>query len=147
MGDLYRIRLVERADLASIAVLEERCFSDPWPAAAFAGLLGSLSLTAVADTELVGYVFARVMSTEAGILNVAVHPEHRERGLGMRLVAESLDRCRRAGAESVFLEVRESNRRAIGLYEKMGFRTLHRRRRYYRNPAENALILGRDLGP
>ena len=147
MGDLYRIRLVERADLASIAALEERCFSDPWPASAFTGLLGSLSLTVMNDSELVGYVFARVRSTEGEILNVAVHPEHRERGLGMRLVAESMDRCRRAGAESIFLEVRESNRPAIGLYGKMGFRTLDRRRRFYRNPTENALILGRDLGP
>ena len=91
--------------------------------------------------NVVGFIVGRQVEDEWEIENIAVTGTARRRGLGSRLVGELLDLARSRGGKSVFLEVRESNRAARSLYEKWAFIEVGRRKMYYQNPAEDALVL------
>jgi ribosomal-protein-alanine N-acetyltransferase len=148
MDDRWRIRPAALADAEALAPLERRCFSDPWSVAAFEELLPLsyiVGLVAEQDGAISGYLIAREIAGEAEILNLAVVPEIRRAGLGRRLLAAALDQLRSRGAERVWLEVRESNAPAQALYARHGFTTAGRRKRYYRAPIEDALVLSLDL--
>jgi [ribosomal protein S18]-alanine N-acetyltransferase len=90
---------------------------------------------------VVGFIVGRQVEDEWEIENIAVTGAARRCGLGSRLVGELLDLVRSRGGKSVFLEVRESNRAARSLYEKWAFLEVGRRKMYYQNPREDALIL------
>lgn len=90
---------------------------------------------------VVGFIVGRQVADEWEIENIAVTGSARRCGLGSRLVGELLDLVRSRGGTSVFLEVRESNRAARSLYEKWAFIEVGRRKMYYQNPAEDALVL------
>jgi len=92
-----------------------------------------------------GFLVARFIGKEWEIENLAVAGPARRRGLGSRLVGALLDRARSRGAGSVFLEVRESNQAARSLYEKWGFVESGRRKAYYQQPVEDALIYRLDF--
>jgi ribosomal-protein-alanine N-acetyltransferase len=91
--------------------------------------------------NVVGFIIGRQVADEWEIENIAVTGSARRCGLGSRLVGELLDLVRSRSGKSVFLEVRESNRAARSLYEKWAFLEVGRRKMYYQNPAEDALIL------
>jgi [ribosomal protein S18]-alanine N-acetyltransferase len=91
--------------------------------------------------SVVGFIVGRQVEDEWEIENIAVTDAARRCGLGSRLVGELLDLVRTRGGKSVFLEVRESNRAARSLYEKWAFLEVGRRKMYYQNPAEDALVL------
>ena len=93
------------------------------------------------DGNVVGFIVGRQADEEWEIENIAVTGSARRSGLGSRLVGELLDLVRCRGGTSVFLEVRESNRAARSLYEKWAFIEVGRRKMYYQNPAEDALVL------
>src|SRR5882724_5113719 len=93
------------------------------------------------DGSVVGFIVGRQADEEWEIENIAVTGSARRSGLGSRLVGELLDLVRSRGGTSVFLEVRESNRAARSLYEKWAFIEVGRRKMYYQNPAEDALVL------
>lgn len=97
-------------------------------------------------TGVAGFVIACVAADEMEILDLAVEPASRRRGVGSALVDAALEHGRKAGAASVFLEVRESNERARRFYQKHGFAVSGRRPRYYREPGEDALVMSRSLG-
>jgi ribosomal-protein-alanine N-acetyltransferase len=92
------------------------------------------------DSQVVAFIVALCAGPEWEIENVAVAGPARRRGLGTRLLGEFLDQARAAGAQSVFLEVRESNRAARALYEKWAFVEAGRRKAYYSRPTEDALV-------
>jgi [ribosomal protein S18]-alanine N-acetyltransferase len=89
----------------------------------------------------IGFLVAQCGSPEWELENMAVLPDFRRRGVGAALLSALLGQARARRAERVLLEVRVSNRSAIRLYEQGGFRRLARRPGYYRNPAEDALVL------
>lgn len=91
--------------------------------------------------SVAGFIVGRQVAEEWEIENIAVTGAARRCGLGSRLVGELLDHVRSRGGKTVFLEVRESNRAARALYEKWAFIEVGRRKAYYQNPAEDALIL------
>src|ERR1700739_2429281 len=93
------------------------------------------------DGNIVGFIVGRQVDDEWEIENIAVTGAARRRGLGSRLVGELLDLARSRGGKSVILEVRESNRAARSLYEKWAFIEVGRRKTYYQNPPEDALVL------
>jgi ribosomal-protein-alanine N-acetyltransferase len=93
------------------------------------------------DGSVAGFIVGRQAEDEWEIENIAVTGSARRYGLGSRLVGEMLDLIRSRGGKTVFLEVRESNRAARSLYEKWAFIEVGRRKMYYQNPAEDALIL------
>lgn len=136
------------ADLDEITAIEQASFSDPWSRRSFAGLLDDpavlfLVARAPADAPLLGYVVAWFAADESEIANIAVAPAARGRGTGARLLDAALAEAARRGAATTYLEVRESNAAARRLYASRNFSELGRRRRYYRHPVEDALVLGR----
>ncbi|MCI0350241.1 MAG: ribosomal protein S18-alanine N-acetyltransferase [Acidobacteriales bacterium] len=108
--------------------------------AVFSAAEHHVSLVVEDHGQVVGFVVARVLEGEWEIENIAVAGEARRRGLGTRLMGELMERAHAAGAEQVFLEVRESNRAARSLYEKWAFEPAGRRKSYYQRPVEDALI-------
>ena len=134
--------------VAAIAQLEKLCFSDPWSENAIAyELTNRLSywLVAVEEGEVVGYIGSQSVLGESDMMNVAVHPEHRRKGIGEALVNALSTELKRRDNVCLTLEVRLSNLPAITLYEKLGFTQVGRRPNYYRNPKEDALILRKAL--
>ena len=141
------IRKMTEADISQLANLEKLCFSDPWSESAFRYELRnplSLWLVAVDGDTVAGYVGSQTVMGEADMMNIAVSPAYRRRGIGERLVIELVQMLDAAQAYSLTLEVRVSNAPAIALYEKLGFVQVGRRPGYYRNPKEDAYILRKE---
>lgn len=99
----------------------------------------------VQESILAGAVASRDAAGETEILNLAVAPGWRRRGIGRRLMETALEGAVSAGARQVFLEVRESNAGARTFYSQLGFAEGGRRRNYYREPSEDALLLWRTV--
>jgi [ribosomal protein S18]-alanine N-acetyltransferase len=97
----------------------------------------------VAEEEgtVCGLVVFRTMADEAEILNLAVDSSQRRRGMGSRLIEDAIAASKAAGVKKIFLEVRDSNEAARNFYARMGFTEAGRRRQYYRQPVEDALVL------
>jgi len=104
-----------------------------------------LALTAQENGVTVGYAMAFASGDEADIVNLAVMPEYRRRGIGRALLQMLLWHLRQAGVKSSFLEVRSSNEKAKELYISEGFSEIGVRRNYYNKPKENALVMFSDL--
>ena len=141
------IERMNETHVAAVAALEKLCFADPWSLSSIASELNNplaLWLVAVEDGDLIGYIGSQSVMGESDMMNGAVHPDHRRKGLGEMLV---LALCEALSGEntSLALEVRSSNAPAISLYEKLGFVQVGLRRNYYRNPKEDALILRKEL--
>ena len=144
MDARYRIRPAALADAGALVAIERRCFSDPWSEVAFREALSSewtFGLVAEGARGPAGYLIGREAGGSGEILNLAVAPELRRRGLGGALLEEGLAEFRQREASEVFLEVRESNHSAQALYLARGFRPVGQRAAYYRNPREDALVL------
>lgn len=97
------------------------------------------------EGKAIGLVAVRTIAGDAEILNLAIDPVWRGRGLGRSLLETALASCKAKGARSVFLEVRESNSVARAFYAALGFVEAGRRPGYYRDPDEAALVLSRVL--
>jgi ribosomal-protein-alanine N-acetyltransferase len=97
------------------------------------------------DGSVVGYVCLWEIADELHITNIAVHPAHRRRGLGRSLLGGVIQDGRERGLRIVVLEVRPSNREALPLYESFGFRVVGRRRGYYYDTGEDALVMEASL--
>ncbi len=92
------------------------------------------------ESKLIGFAAASEILGEWDLQNIVIAPEDQRRGCGERLLRELLDYARRRGVLRMSLEVRESNRAAQALYEKVGFRLLRKRKGYYRAPDEDAIV-------
>ncbi|MDY4598568.1 MAG: ribosomal protein S18-alanine N-acetyltransferase [Candidatus Faecousia sp.] len=138
---------MNESHVAQVAALEKLCFSDPWSETSIASELEnplSLWLIAEEDGAVCGYVGSQTVLDETDMMNIAVRPDCRRKGIAAALIAELVSRLKARGSRILRLEVRESNLPAIALYKAMGFTQLGLRKNYYRNPKENALILGKE---
>ena len=150
-----RLRRATPADVDAIAAIERLAFSDPWSRDSFATLARNADVFfLVADaggapaggaSAPVGYLVAWYVLDEGEVANIAVAPSARGTGVGARLLDAALAEGRRRGVGHMFLEVRESNAVARRLYASRGFLELGRRKRYYREPVEDALVLRCEL--
>ena len=134
--------------VVQIAELEKICFSDPWSENSIASELTNklaLWLVAEVDGRVAGYIGSQTVPDESDMMNVAVHPDFRRRGIAEALVNALCDALKKQGSVSLTLEVRASNDPAKALYEKLGFLQVGKRPNYYRNPKEDALILKKML--
>ena len=130
-----------------VAALEKLCFADPWSEMSIASELQSIWsywVVAVNDDQVVGYIGSQSSIDETDIMNVAVHPDWRRRGIAEKLIDALIEELKKRGSHALLLEVRASNAPAIALYEKLGFQQVGRRKNYYRNPKEDALILRKE---
>ena len=142
------IRRLTYADLPQVVAIERRAFTTPWSLAMFVLELSKPSgvcLAADVEGELVGYLVCSRYDTVWHIMNIAVDPDRRRRGIATALLQALLERVGRDAP--VTLEVRHSNTGAIALYERFGFRSAGVRRRYYADNGEDAVIMWRSLPP
>jgi ribosomal-protein-alanine N-acetyltransferase len=142
------IRNVDVTDLERVrTLLASVPEAAPWSADySRLALHGDLSVRVVEEEGIVcGLVVFRTMADEAEILNLAVDSTRRRRGIGSRLMEGALAACKMAGVKRIFLEVRDSNDAARKFYLRMGFTQVGRRRKYYLEPMEDALVLARTV--
>jgi ribosomal-protein-alanine N-acetyltransferase len=136
------------AHVAQVAALEKLCFADPWSENSIRSEVDNilaLWMVALDGEQVVGYVGSQTVCGETDMMNIAVHPDHRRRGIAESLIDVLVRELKNRGSVCLTLEVRASNDPAIGLYEKLGFREVGLRKNYYRNPREDARILRLDF--
>lgn len=142
----YEITQIKPEYALQMHKIELECFSDPWSELAFiedASNPLAKYFVACQNTEVLGYVGARIVLNECYITNIAIKPSKQRLGIGRVLMAQMLDFADSCKLEFVTLEVRPSNLRAIRLYESTGFLQIGTRTNYYENPTENAIIMTR----
>ncbi|MHB8078967.1 MAG: ribosomal protein S18-alanine N-acetyltransferase [Candidatus Krumholzibacteriia bacterium] len=143
-GEL-RVRRARAGDLPAVERIENASFGDPWPRTALAEELhpGALRLPLVAERDgaVVGYLMAWRAADELHILNLAVDAAERCRGVGARLLTAAIAEGTARAMALVTLEVRESNAPARRFYARHGFVARGRRRRYYRDNGEDAIVM------
>jgi ribosomal-protein-alanine acetyltransferase len=136
------IRTAGFDDVAAILALERQTAAAAhWTAEQYRTLVGGgIVLVAEEAGRLCGFIGAQAVAGEWEIENVVVAAELARRGIGSELVGALIERARSEAAGAILLEVRESNLGARGLYEKQGFREVGRRRTYYADPVEDAIL-------
>jgi ribosomal-protein-alanine N-acetyltransferase len=144
------LRPAAESDLNQVVQIERACFADPWTEESFRRLLaGDSAIFQVIgyppDFRVAGYVVAFAIGEDAELLNIAVEPPFRGRGLAGQMLDALLIELGSRGVRAAFLEVRESNSAARALYGSRGFAEIGRRRNYYRRPVEDALVMRRIL--
>ena len=136
------IRRLAYSDLPSVLAIERRSFPTPWALAMFVLELSKPSgicLAATGSRGLVGYLVCSRYADVWHLMNVAVMPDHRRAGIATTLIQRLFEE---AGEDARYtLEVRTSNAEAIAMYRRFGFRSAGRRRRYYHDNGEDALIM------
>lgn len=146
----YKLVPMDRSHLAGVAELERLCFSAPWNEAMLEEELyndtASFIVAEGEDGQVLGYAGLHVILDEGYIDNVAVRPTCRRQGIADRLL-DVFCRFGQANLAFLTLEVRPSNTAAVALYEKHGFREAGRRKDYYEDPKEDALLLTREFRP
>ena len=136
------IRRATLDDIPAIRALEQQTPSAAhWPAEEYAKLIATgIVLVTEQEGEIYGMVCAKSVAGECELENIVVAARFLRRGVADALMRVLLDQAESAGASKILLEVRESNQPARRLYEKHGFREIGRRRRYYQNPSEDAIL-------
>ena len=153
----FRVTQMSEHDLLEVVEIEQLCGLSQWGWEAYHTELAkdeAIMLVALADaTELLngrrlaGYIAARLGAGEVHVNNIGVREEARRLGLGRVLLGLALELATGRGAREAVLEVRVGNRVAQALYRRLGFDIVGERRRYYREPVEDALIMTKALGP
>jgi ribosomal-protein-alanine N-acetyltransferase len=144
-----RFRRLEIRDLAGIEAIERRSYPTPWSRSMFAGEISKpssicLGAFAAETHELLGYLIISRYVDAWHVMNVAVEPEHRRRGIATALLDRLFELTAEDGRRGYTLEVRVSNTQAIALYERLGFQARGIRRGYYTDNREDALIMWKD---
>lgn len=137
-------RSLDESLLPAVVEIERASNASPWSENSFRAEIGSSEgefLVLLSGGTPVGFGGYWAVVDEAHITNIAVAPEHRRRGFGRRIMEELLRRAAQRGLVCSTLEVRASNHPAVRLYESLGYQTVARRRRYYPDNQEDALVL------
>ena len=142
------MRSMTEKDIASVVTIEKTSFSLPWSETSFIKELyreRSIPKVAELDGAVIGYVCFDYVLDEGHILNLAVHPDYRRRGIATVLVKNALEELKLKGCRFVYLEVRASNLTAIMIYRRLGFTVVGERKKYYVGPVEDAAIMMLEL--
>lgn len=143
----FTVVRMTREHLSAAAELERLCFHEPWSEKSLELLLGdaAVGFVCLRDGLVIAYGGMLWAPDEGQVTNVAVHPDARRCGCGRKLLAALTEAAQARGAEQISLEVRASNGAAIALYESDGYETVGRRKNFYRNPREDALVMVKKL--
>ncbi len=136
-------------DLAAVVEIEKRSFTEPWSKLSFQqSLLDPACIFLVAEEEerLLGYAIGWVTLDELHIGNLAVHPQKRGGGIGKTLLSALISQVMERGCKIATLELRESNKIALNLYTKQGFKSVAIRKDYYSHPKEDAIVMLKEIG-
>lgn len=143
------LRRMAAQDIPAVVEIENRSFPAPWPETLFASELHANSSRSyalvlectTAEPLVVGYMIAWYVAREIHLLSIAVHPDHRRCGYARRMIASLIALGRQLGGREIYLEVRVSNHAARSLYRQIGFRVTGRRKRYYSDNDEDAVVM------
>ncbi len=141
---MAEISLMRHSDLIDVVPIERLCFGDRWSVQAFANELenpASTYFVARENGKIVGYAGFWLILDEAHITTIATHPQWQRRSIGEQMLLALIDAAASKGAKWLTLEVRASNASAQRLYAKYGFTALGRRRGYYQDDGEDALVM------
>ena len=144
------LRPLALSHLGDIEQIETRAYPTPWSRTMFASELSkptSICLGAFEGEQLVGYIINSRYVDAWHVMNVAVDPEHRRRGIATRMLEALFEMTEHDGRRGYTLEVRVSNLGAVDLYERLGFERRGVRRGYYTDNREDALVMWRDAAP
>ena len=139
-----KVRQMKQEDLGDILAIEKKSFKSPWTKRLFEETLFSpisANFVITVSDELVGYLCLYTVEDEAHILNIAVSPQHRQKGYASALMDRVIEQLGEKGITQYYLEVRESNSEALGLYRKFGFVAIGKRKKYYTDTNEDALVM------
>lgn len=131
-------------DVSGVCLVEEECFSQPWSYNAFLAELENeqaVTLVAIEDKEIIGFVNVHFLLGEGNINNIAVTKKARNKGTANALLKAVLERAHKEGVVKLNLEVRESNSGAAALYQKNGFCVVGKRKGFYEQPHEDAILM------
>ena len=143
MGEII-IRKMQPEDLAEVCKIEKDNFSLPWSEKSFLESMerdDTVFLVALEDEDVAGYIGCYCIAGAGEITNVAVKASHRRKGIGGKLLQKLYEKGAALDTQEYFLEVRESNEAAIGLYLRQGFVKEGIRKNFYEKPVENAVIM------
>lgn len=135
---------MQESDIPEVLEIERMSFTTPWSEAVFYNEIHnpfSITRVTLTDEKLVGYICANQIIDEGHILNLAVHPDYRRRGIASTLVKNILKELKDCACRVLYLEVRISNHAARKLYEGFGFKVVGIRKCYYVSPIEDAVIM------
>lgn len=138
------IREMKKDDLDDVLGIEKCSFPSPWTRRMFEDTMDSpvtTNLVLEINDEIIGYIMFYSVEDEAHIMNLAIHPDFREKGYASELINHMLLYVRARGAVVIFLEVRESNIKAQRLYARFGFKIIGKRKGYYTETNEDALVM------
>jgi ribosomal-protein-alanine N-acetyltransferase len=142
------IRDMQEDDISAILEIEEISFTTPWSEQDFLNELHKkdvLLKVAVFEGNIIGYLCVNHHLHESHILNLAVHPDFRRRGIASILMEEAIRELEKMDCVFMYLKVRVSNTGAQRFYELLGFKVESIRKKYYGNPDEDALLMMRRL--
>jgi len=132
-------------DIPSVVELDKLSFTLPWPERSFRFELtdNTASRCWVVETDgaIVGMIVAWLLADEAHIATISTHPDHRRQGIAEKLLTYALRYMLKEGAVTSFLEVRENNFAAQEMYRKFGYEVVGRRRKYYKDNSEDAILM------
>ena len=143
-----QIRPMKREDCEQVAVIEAASFSMPWSLRAFTDTVEKQNFryfVAEEAGEILGYCGFLYVLDEAEIPNVCVKESARKRGVGRQMMTVLMEEAKKLGMAVLYLEVRESNQPARGLYKSLGFEENGIRKNFYEQPVEKAVLMSKTL--
>jgi ribosomal-protein-alanine N-acetyltransferase len=142
------IRRMLLEDIPAVIELDKLSFTLPWPERSFRFELtdnpASRCWVFEQDGKIVGMIVAWLLVDEAHVATIATHPDHRRQGIARKLLTYALRYMSKEGAVTSFLEVRESNTAAQEMYRTFGYEAVGRRKRYYKDTDEDAILMTLD---
>lgn len=144
----YKIVSAGKELFEDICRIEKSCFSDPWSPDAISSAIDNgavICLALIYDEKTVGFAMVCTAADESELLNLAVDGNYRNKGFAKALLRRAEEEAVEREATVMYLEVRESNIAASNLYIGFGFSEIGRRKKYYRYPTEDAVIMAKKL--
>lgn len=144
----FAIREMDRSHVPQVLEIERACYPAPWSDLAFSHEIkseASVALVAMDGESVAGYLVGWIAAGQVHVANIAVAAGHRRRGVGTRMMLRLLEEAVQRGCTSSSLEVRESNLAARSMYSRLGYHAVALRKSYYSSPAEDAVVMVKDL--
>lgn len=141
---MITVRPATTDDLESISLLEKETFSLPWNSDMIKDNIEKdkrITLVAYNDEIFLGYILAHYVLDEGYIDNIAIKKDYQSKSIGSTIIAETIKKAKTLGLSFLTLEVRESNLKAINLYQKFNFTQVGLRKNFYTKPTENAILM------
>ncbi len=146
---MINFRAVDANDIAQLMVIENACHSHPWTEKTMLSCLAGryFNLAAFQGDDMLGFYIGEKAGPDYTLMDICVAPKYQGQGIARQLLAAFIEYGEQHEAENLFLEVRESNNRAIALYERAGFSHMSVRKNYYPTTTgnENAILMGLTL--